>query len=71
MSKIPAPSYGPAIQVGVSKDTVAELRAAIMDILSCDAGDAVRIEALTTLRDGCAVTNTSISNCQIETGRPS
>ena len=56
----------PMIHVGASKDAIAELRAAIMDILKCQVGEQVKIEALVVLREGTRVTNTTISGCQFE-----
>jgi hypothetical protein len=54
------------INVGVSKETVAEARGAINDILSCEAAEQrTKQKALSTLRSLCEVGNTAISNCNI------
>lgn len=55
-----------AIQIGPSTGAIAQARAAIVEIMTVDAPSEVRIEGLKTLHTLCAVTNTTITDCQFE-----
>lgn len=55
----------PLVYVGTDKTAVVEARKAIMDILTCHADEKSKRVALTTLKDLCAVNNTSFANCHI------
>jgi hypothetical protein len=55
----------PLIQIGVSTQTVKEVYAAIIGIITADASDAVKIPALETLRTACNVNGTTVSNCNL------
>ena len=57
--------------IGATKESVAEARAAIMDILRADGIDQnVKAHALTTLTTICAVNNTSVTGCSFNLGSP-
>jgi len=52
-----------AIQVGADKSTVIEARRAVLAILKTKVGEAVIIQALSTLTEICRVDNTTIQGC--------
>jgi len=52
-----------AIQVGADKSTVIEARTAVLAILKTKVGEAVIIQALSTLTEICRVDNTTIQGC--------
>jgi hypothetical protein len=56
------------IQVGASETAVSAARVAIMQIIECVVADAVKVEALLTLRTVCKVEHTTITNCTIYGG---
>ena len=59
------------MHIGATKGSIAEARAAIMDILRADGADqAVKAQALTTLTTICAVNNTSVTGCSFNLGSP-
>jgi len=51
------------LQIGVSREAIAELRKAINDILAAKADDETKREALVTLREGCLVRDTTVQDC--------
>jgi hypothetical protein len=56
---------GNMINVGANKETVAEVRMSIMDILNSNSNDqSTIVVALKCLRDICGVGNVNVSNCQ-------
>ena len=59
------------LSIGATKESVAEARAAIMDILRAEGVDQnVKAHALTTLTTICAVNNTSVTGCSVNLGSP-
>jgi hypothetical protein len=52
-----------AIHVGSSRDTVAEMRAAINDILNSNAENETKRVALNVLSKGCSAEHTTITGC--------
>lgn len=58
------------INIGASKESIAELGAVIQNILILRASDQVTIEALRTLREGTVVHNTQVENCRFDMGTP-
>lgn len=55
----------PLIYIGTDKNAVIEARKAIMEIITSSADEKSKREALKTLKDLCAVQNTSFANCNI------
>jgi hypothetical protein len=56
---------GNMINIGANKETVAEARMAIMDILNSNSNDqSTIVVALKTLKGICGVSNVNVSNCQ-------
>jgi hypothetical protein len=62
-------TYGPAVNIGVSKETVAELNNAIFNILTSGAEQKTLRKALDVLGRACRIENTMISGCSFVTGQ--
>lgn len=63
------PSNTTGINIGVSKETVTECRAAIMDILRCpNVGETTKVVAMETLTKVCSVNNATVQNCTLSVG---
>jgi len=58
------------IQVGASKETVAQARALILSILSSDSDEATKQVALTAAVGICEVKNATVQNCTVNGGNP-
>jgi hypothetical protein len=64
-TNMPKKSENIGINIGAAKGSVQEARFAINDILQAQVDQSTKVEALKTLRELCAVSNTVVSNCSI------
>lgn len=58
------------LTIGPEKDTIIAARAGIMDILKANVADAVQLAALEAFQRICAVSNTTVSDCNFMGGEP-
>ena len=68
MAKPATNTYGPAISIGASKETVEEVHATINDILASGAEQETMRKALDVLGTACNVHGTTISDCTFTQG---
>lgn len=54
------------INIGATRESVAEARKTIVEILASDAEEETKRAALTALSTLCAVTHTNLTGCNVE-----
>ena len=64
--KKPASDEYIGIKIGHDAKAIENIASVIMEILNSPNAEAVKITALTTLKDSTSITNCSVSNCNFE-----